>query len=51
VVLDPFSGSGTTMEVCLKNNRKSIGIELVEDYTKLQLDRIEKIEDAKGLFR
>jgi len=51
VVLDPFSGSGTTMEVCLKNNRKSIGIELVEDYIKLQLDRIEKIEDAKGLFR
>jgi len=32
IVLDPFSGSGTTCRVAAKLNRKSIGIELSKDF-------------------
>ncbi len=35
VVLDPFSGSGTTMRVACDLDRNSIGIELVDEYCKL----------------
>ena len=31
-VIDPFIGSGTTMEVCLELNRNCIGIEISKDY-------------------
>ena len=34
LVLDPFSGSGTTMRVCQQTNRKGIGIDLNPDYIK-----------------
>lgn len=34
-VLDPFFGSGTVGEVCMKLNRKFTGIELNEDYAAL----------------
>ncbi len=39
-VLDPFSGSGTTMRVCQQLNRHAVGFELNPDYielTKLRL--------------
>ncbi|MBO5997342.1 MAG: site-specific DNA-methyltransferase [Alphaproteobacteria bacterium] len=32
IVLDPFSGVGTTMQVCKKHNRNFIGFELNPDY-------------------
>ena len=35
IVLDPFSGSGTTCRVASRLNRKSIGIELSEKFHKL----------------
>jgi site-specific DNA-methyltransferase (adenine-specific) len=35
VVLDPFSGSGTTCKMAKKNNRKFIGIDISEEYCKL----------------
>ena len=35
IVLDPFSGSGTTSKMAKKNNRKYIGIDISEDYCKL----------------
>lgn len=35
VVLDPFAGSGTTLRMAKKNNRKYIGIEISEDYVEL----------------
>ncbi|WP_140117713.1 DNA-methyltransferase, partial [Vibrio parahaemolyticus] len=39
VVLDPFSGSGTTAMVANKLNRKFIGIELNTEYIKISLKR------------
>lgn len=35
VVLDPFSGSGTTCKMAKKNKRKYIGFDISEDYCKL----------------
>jgi len=47
LVLDPFSGSGTTGEVALQNNRNYIGVELNRDYAELSRGRL---ENAVGLF-
>lgn len=41
-VLDPFAGSGTTLHVSKEFGRKSIGIELNEEYCKLILKRIQQ---------
>ncbi len=43
VVLDPFAGSGTTLSVAKRLNRKSIGIELNPDYCKLAQERISRV--------
>lgn len=42
IVLDPFSGAGTTCLVAKKLNRNYIGIELNSDYVKMSEQRIEK---------
>ncbi len=39
-VLDPFLGSGTVGEVCLKLNRKFVGLELNPEYAKIAKKRI-----------
>ena len=41
-VLDPFSGSGTTLRVCQQLNRNCIGIELNPEYTILTKERLEQ---------
>lgn len=51
VVLDPFSGSGTTGEVSIRNGRRYVGIELNPKYNDLAITRIESFtkdqENAK----
>jgi len=42
VVVDPFSGSGTTLRVCQQLNRNCIGIELNEDYVKMTKARLKE---------
>jgi DNA modification methylase len=42
VILDPFSGSGTTAAVAIKNNRRWIGIDANPDYCELATARIEQ---------
>lgn len=40
LILDPFMGSNTTGKMALKNNRKYIGIEKVEEYFEIAKERI-----------
>ena len=47
IILDPFSGSGTTAKVALTNNRHYIGFELSEQYCEIAKKRIEEAKKAK----
>lgn len=40
VVVDPFMGSGTTGEACVKNGRRFIGVEREQDYFSMAWNRI-----------
>lgn len=40
VVVDPFSGSGTTLRVCQQLNRRAIGIEINPDYVARTNERL-----------
>ena len=48
IILDPFSGSGTTATVAQKNTRKWIGIDANADYCELAQARIEAEAAAEG---
>lgn len=43
VVLDPFMGSGTTGEACMREGRKFIGIEHNKDYFDMAVKRISAV--------
>ena len=47
-ILDPFSGTFTTSYVASTLNRKSIGIEIDEEYTKIGLRRLAICNEYKG---
>lgn len=49
LVCDLFSGSGTTCCVAKKENRKYIGFELSENYTKESILRINKIKEKEDI--
>jgi DNA modification methylase len=40
LVVDPFTGSGTTGVVCIEHGRRFHGIELREEYAAVARDRI-----------
>jgi len=40
LVVDPFSGSGTTLRVCQQLGRRAIGIEINPDYVAMTKDRL-----------
>lgn len=46
VVLDPFSGSGTTGVASIMLNRKYIGIDFEKDYLNLSIKRLENIGEV-----
>lgn len=50
VVLDPFAGSGTTLNVAYKLKRSAIGIELNKEYFQLIRENLEKL-DAKAKLK
>ncbi len=49
VVLDPFSGVGTTFAVCKKLKRQFIGFEINPDLIEITKERVHKIVAAKGV--
>jgi DNA modification methylase len=47
IVLDPFSGVGTTFAVCKELNRNFIGFEMNPEFVEITKQRIQKIEDEQ----
>jgi DNA modification methylase len=50
IVLDPFTGSGTTGVVAIKHERKFIGCELVKTYQEMAQKRLDEIVIQPSLF-
>jgi len=42
IVFDPFVGSGTTIESCVRHNRYCVGFEMREDYCDIAVSRIKE---------
>ena len=49
-VLEPFAGSGTTLQVAKQLGRKAIGIELNAEYLPLITDRLDRLPTPMPLF-
>ena len=49
IILDPFSGSGTTAASAQKNNRRWIGIEANADYCRLATMRLQQEQNEEGI--
>ncbi|MBW2974085.1 adenine-specific DNA-methyltransferase [Candidatus Woesearchaeota archaeon] len=47
IILDPFSGTFTTSVVAMKLDRKSIGIELDQDYFNVGIKRLNNVQKEK----
>jgi DNA modification methylase len=55
MVFDPFLGSGTTVKMAKLNNRQYLGIEMVEKYYKIAVERLKSTEipeeiEAEDIF-
>lgn len=44
IVLDPFSGTGSTVEAVMKLGRKGIGIDLSRQYTEIAPKRLNRLQ-------
>ena len=51
VVLDPFSGVGSSMLAAIKNNRIGVGCELDEKYIKIAYEKIKLLEEGDLPYR
>lgn len=51
LVLDPFMGSGTTAEACLRQRRRFLGLERKPEYAELANGRIERLAWAEAFAR
>ncbi|MFP3300380.1 MAG: site-specific DNA-methyltransferase [Thermoplasmatales archaeon] len=49
VVLDPFNGVGTTTKVAKELNRRYLGVDISEEYTKKAKDRLKEVAQQKTL--
>lgn len=49
LVLDPFAGTGTTIEACIRNNRECIAFEINSEYCEIIRNRIKKITKQSKL--
>ena len=47
IVLDPFTGSGTTCMACVKTDRQFIGIEMDKEYCKIAEARVKAVQKEK----
>ena len=50
IVLDPFTGSGTTGVVACRHSRKFVGIELVDKYQRMAQKRIDEVAAQSSIF-
>lgn len=50
VVLDPFFGTGTVGDVCIKHDRECVGIELNPEYADMALKRLSAIQRRIATF-
>lgn len=50
-VLDPYAGVGSTILGALKNDRNVVGIEKIDKYKKIGLERIQQFERGELQFR
>ncbi len=50
IVLDPFMGSGTTAESCIRHGRGALGFEIVEDYCSYTRERLAAVGRQPELF-
>ena len=48
IVLDPFAGSGATLEAALLEGFQCVGIELADEYLPLIVHRIERAQAGHG---
>lgn len=49
-ILDPFMGSGTTAEACVKAGKQFVGVELSEKYFDTSCERIRKAYEQPDMF-
>jgi hypothetical protein len=49
IVVDPFLGSGSTIEACLQWGRYSVGFEIKKDYCAVASERIRGALEQEGL--